>query len=129
MYLAYVARRHVTLELGMADLETRLEREFNLAPFRLRGELRGLDEAMSRCKDIYAAAVGKLDQPVGEAGAVNNYRAICNHIREFKLNGGELKQSVTKMDQLFADAEEAHEKLKCLLVANKEVDKLLDPGR
>jgi len=56
-----VARRHVTLELGMEDFETQLEREFGLAPFTLRGELRGLDTLLSRSKDVHAAAIAKFE--------------------------------------------------------------------
>jgi len=69
MYLAHVARRHVTLELGMEDLETQLEREFKLAPSTLRGELRGLDQLLVRSKDVLGCcgqvrAVGLLPRLV-----------------------------------------------------------------
>jgi len=102
MYLAHVARRHVTLELAMEDFETQLEREFKLAPFTLRGELRGLDQLLSRSKDVHAAAIAKFE-------LLDDYRDLCNIADDFSSSSSShLRQCSGDLEQLYADAEEAH---------------------
>lgn len=119
MYLTEVARRHVTLELNTKNLETKLERDLGLAPARLQNQLRGLDEVMQQCKDIYAATVAKIQND-------DCYTDICN-ICELTPEQG-LRQDSSDLDQLFLDAAEAHGKFKSLLLNDLDERHLIDPG-
>jgi len=125
MYLTHVARRHVTLELAMEDFETQLEREFKLAPFTLRGELRGLDQLLSRSKDVHAAAIAKF-----ELADDDDYRDLCNIADDFITSSTSssplplqqqydhhLRQCSGDLEQLYADAAEAHHKLRSLFAS------------
>ena len=120
MYLAHVARRHVTLELSMEDFETQLEREFHLAPFRLRGELLGLDELLRRSKDIYAAAIAKFQT------ADAAYRDVCN-IADVQPSRA-VRQSVDQFEELYKDAVEAHRILRSMFASEWVVWKTVDHG-
>jgi len=153
MYLAHVARRHVTLELGMEDLETQLEREFKLAPFRLRGELRGLDQLLVRSKDVYSAAISRFE-------LLDDYRDLCSiadvvvpTLTPFTSSaqqaqqgrqpgGGQMKavaavaavaggvrQCCDDLQQLYRDAEEAHTKLRLMFAKEWRVWKTVDGGK
>ena len=145
MYLAHVARRHVTLELSTEDLETQLEREFKLQPFRLRGELRGLDQLLRRSKDTFAAAIPSQfeEQKAGEAANSSSealhYRQLCG-ISDITFvsssqstfasgTGGGIKQCTGDLDELYEDAREAHHKLRQLFASEWREWKRVDHGK
>lgn len=137
MYLAQVARRLIQ---PPKDIEAELELELGLAPLTLRGQLQDSVECIFRCKDAYAAAISKFE-------LLHDYKELCaiNDI----IPSEPLEQYSNDLDVLYADAGEAHQKLRSLfacewrewkqqdgvmLCVPKEgkavpwVDRIIDPG-
>jgi len=134
-YLSHVARRHVTLELATEDFETQLEREFGLAPFTLRGELQGLDTLLRRAKDAHAVVISKVE-------SLGDFRDLCNiaditiapsscvpllaasqETRKQQQQQQYVRQCSNDLDVLYADAEQAHTKLRSLFARKWRVCK------
>jgi len=98
----------------MKDFETQLEREFGLAPFTLRGELRGLDELLSLAKDAHAVAIAKFE-------SLGDFRDLCDiadispnsptKTRQQQQKRQQVRQCSSDLEVLYADAKQAHTKL------------------
>jgi len=127
-----VARRHVTLELATEDFELQLERSFGLAPFTLRSKLQGLDTLLRRAKDAHAVVVSKVESNgdfrdlcniadiIITSNIISSFHHSSSHFvapsqeEERKQQQQYLRQCSNDLDVLYADAEQAHAKLRSL---------------
>lgn len=119
-YLAFVARQHVTLELGIQDFEVNLEQQFNLAPLSLRNRLTELEAPLRKSKDIYQAAISKSMTDAA-------YPDLCA-IRDIEPRLQPLRQCSADFEELYADASAAHKQLTELFASEWVEWKTVDHG-
>lgn len=114
-YLAEVAKRHVKMDLTIADMEAKLEREFGLSPLSLKDCLSKLEDPIRKSKDTYDVVVQKLKLQTG-------YTQL---LQLSDIPGSLLMQTTNDLNELYEDAKVAREKLLAKFASEWEVYKTI----